>query len=171
MGLLNHWVYHFDHFWLRFSGVLSIFYPNHGGRRFLEDRTLIVGLFHSGYEKAQARWTFLGTYVLGSWSYSRGVFVLQCRLILVVKSCFQAFFYGITSERLTMRLRSHLFRNIMRMDISYFDMPHHSSGKISTRLATDAPNVKTVGFFTCFKIGHSRLLITVSVVSYKPLSP
>uniref|UniRef100_A0A914DVT8 p-glycoprotein n=1 Tax=Acrobeloides nanus TaxID=290746 RepID=A0A914DVT8_9BILA len=54
-----------------------------------------------------------------------------------------AFFYGITSERLTMRLRSHLFRNIMRMDIAYFDMPHHSSGKISTRLATDAPNVKS----------------------------
>ena len=30
------------------------------------------------------------------------------------------------------------------MDIAYFDMPHHSSGKISTRLATDAPNVKSV---------------------------
>uniref|UniRef100_A0A914E2P5 Uncharacterized protein n=1 Tax=Acrobeloides nanus TaxID=290746 RepID=A0A914E2P5_9BILA len=56
---------------------------------------------------------------------------------------FNAFFFGITSERLTMRLRSHLFKNVLRMDIAYFDMPHHSSGKISTRLATDAPNVKT----------------------------
>ena len=30
------------------------------------------------------------------------------------------------------------------MDIAYFDMPIHSSGKISTRLATDTPNVRSV---------------------------
>jgi ATP-binding cassette, subfamily B (MDR/TAP), member 1 len=30
----------------------------------------------------------------------------------------------------------------MQMDIAYFDMPTHSSAKISTRLATDTPNVK-----------------------------
>uniref|UniRef100_A0A914ER16 Uncharacterized protein n=1 Tax=Acrobeloides nanus TaxID=290746 RepID=A0A914ER16_9BILA len=53
------------------------------------------------------------------------------------------FFFALTSERMTKRLRSNLFKNIMRMDIAYFDMPQHSSGKISTRLATDTPNVKT----------------------------
>ncbi|KAE9555334.1 hypothetical protein FO519_001416 [Halicephalobus sp. NKZ332] len=55
----------------------------------------------------------------------------------------QAVLFGLSAERLTMRLRSKLFRNIMRMDISYFDMPIHSSGKLSTRLATDCPNVKS----------------------------
>ncbi|TMS37558.1 hypothetical protein L596_004463 [Steinernema carpocapsae] len=55
----------------------------------------------------------------------------------------QAFLFGMSAERLTMRLRSKLFRNIMRMDIAYFDMPNHSSGKIATRLATDTPNVKS----------------------------
>ncbi|KAK0397958.1 hypothetical protein QR680_002358 [Steinernema hermaphroditum] len=55
----------------------------------------------------------------------------------------QAFFFGFSAERVTMRLRSKLFRNIMRMDIAYFDQPKHSSGKIATRLATDTPNVKS----------------------------
>uniref|UniRef100_A0AC34QSI0 p-glycoprotein n=2 Tax=Panagrolaimus sp. JU765 TaxID=591449 RepID=A0AC34QSI0_9BILA len=55
----------------------------------------------------------------------------------------QAVLFGYSSERLTMRLRSKLFRNIMRMDIAFFDMPQHSSGKLSTRLATDCPNVKS----------------------------
>ncbi|ETN84650.1 ABC transporter, ATP-binding protein [Necator americanus] len=48
-----------------------------------------------------------------------------------------------SAERLTMRLRSNVFHNVMRMDAAYFDMPRHSAGKITTRLATDAPNVKS----------------------------
>ncbi|TKR88808.1 hypothetical protein L596_012994 [Steinernema carpocapsae] len=55
----------------------------------------------------------------------------------------QAFFFGLAAERVTMRLRSKLFRNVLRMDVTYFDHPIHSSGKIATRLATDAPNVKS----------------------------
>ncbi|KAK5970204.1 Multidrug resistance protein pgp-1 [Trichostrongylus colubriformis] len=55
----------------------------------------------------------------------------------------QCFFFGMSAERLTMRLRARIFKNVMRMDASYFDMPRHSAGKITTRLATDAPNVKS----------------------------
>ncbi|KAI1723768.1 ABC transporter transmembrane region domain-containing protein [Ditylenchus destructor] len=51
--------------------------------------------------------------------------------------------FGSCAERLTMRLRSKLFRNIMRMDITYFDSPRHATGKLTTRLATDTPNVKS----------------------------
>lgn len=57
----------------------------------------------------------------------------------------QCFFFGMSAERLTMRLRSKVFHNVMRMDATYLDMPRHSPGKITTRLATDAPNVKSVG--------------------------
>ncbi|KAJ1366073.1 Ubiquitin carboxyl-terminal hydrolase isozyme L1 [Parelaphostrongylus tenuis] len=60
------------------------------------------------------------------------------------------FFFGISSEHLTMRLRSMIFRNVMRMDANYFDMPRHSAGKITTRLATDAPNVRSA---TDFRLG------------------
>ncbi|VDM75530.1 unnamed protein product, partial [Strongylus vulgaris] len=55
----------------------------------------------------------------------------------------QCFFFGMSAEKLTMRLRSKVFHNVMRMDATYFDMPRHSPGKITTRLATDAPNVKS----------------------------
>ncbi|MFH4979050.1 hypothetical protein AB6A40_005759 [Gnathostoma spinigerum] len=54
----------------------------------------------------------------------------------------QTILFGIAGERLTQRLRSNIFRTLMRMDAAFFDMPNHSSGKLSTRLATDAPNVK-----------------------------
>ncbi|CAD6186832.1 unnamed protein product [Caenorhabditis auriculariae] len=55
----------------------------------------------------------------------------------------QCFFFGLASENLTMRLRSKVYRNILRQDATYFDSPKHSPGKITTRLATDAPNVKS----------------------------
>ncbi|CAB3398371.1 unnamed protein product [Caenorhabditis bovis] len=55
---------------------------------------------------------------------------------------FQCALFGIASERLTMRIRSKVFRNVLRQDATYFDMPTHSPGRITTRLATDAPNIK-----------------------------
>ncbi|WKY07567.1 hypothetical protein Q1695_007212 [Nippostrongylus brasiliensis] len=55
----------------------------------------------------------------------------------------QSYAFGLSAERFTKRLRSLVFRNVMRMDASYFDMPRHSAGRITTRLATDAPCVKS----------------------------
>ncbi|CAD6198759.1 unnamed protein product [Caenorhabditis auriculariae] len=68
----------------------------------------------------------------------------------------QCSFFGVASENLTMRLRSKVYRNVLRMDATYFDSPRHSPGKISTRLASDAPNVKSAldyrlgSVFNCF---------------------
>ncbi|VDK42595.1 unnamed protein product [Anisakis simplex] len=70
----------------------------------------------------------------------------------------QTFFFGLTAERLTRRLRSRLFRNILRMDMTYFDSPNHSSGKLCTRLATDTPNVKSA-------IDYRLSGVLVSIVS------
>jgi ABC-type multidrug transport system fused ATPase/permease subunit len=53
-------------------------------------------------------------------------------------------FFGWAGENLTMRMRMSVFTNMMRQDASFFDDPLHSTGKICTRLATDAPNVKQV---------------------------
>uniref|UniRef100_A0A914UQK7 ABC transmembrane type-1 domain-containing protein n=1 Tax=Plectus sambesii TaxID=2011161 RepID=A0A914UQK7_9BILA len=55
-----------------------------------------------------------------------------------------AFLLGWSAERLTMRLRFLVFENVLRQDVAYFDHPGHSSGKICTRFATDAPNIKSV---------------------------
>jgi hypothetical protein len=43
-----------------------------------------------------------------------------------------------------MRMRMGAFRNILRQDVGYFDDARHSTGKICTRLATDAPNIRAV---------------------------
>ncbi|CAI4228037.1 unnamed protein product [Auanema sp. JU1783] len=64
-------------------------------------------------------------------------------VVEAVTMLLQCFLFGLSAERLTMRLRSKVFRNVLRMDATYFDKPNHSAGKISTRLATDAPNVKS----------------------------
>ncbi|CAJ0931784.1 unnamed protein product, partial [Mesorhabditis belari] len=52
------------------------------------------------------------------------------------------FLMGKSGESITMRMRLRLFRNILRQDGSYFDNPNHSSGKLTTRLASDAPNIR-----------------------------
>uniref|UniRef100_A0AC35GNH9 Uncharacterized protein n=1 Tax=Panagrolaimus sp. PS1159 TaxID=55785 RepID=A0AC35GNH9_9BILA len=71
------------------------------------------------------------------------IMLLLCGLVQGGTAFIQSALFGYAAEKLTTRLRTSLFCNIMRMDIGYFDMPTHSSGKISTRLATDTPNVKS----------------------------
>uniref|UniRef100_A0A914PIW6 ABC transmembrane type-1 domain-containing protein n=1 Tax=Panagrolaimus davidi TaxID=227884 RepID=A0A914PIW6_9BILA len=71
------------------------------------------------------------------------IMLLLCGLVQGGTAFIQSALFGYAAEKLTTRLRTSLFCNIMRMDIGYFDMPNHSSGKISTRLATDTPNVKS----------------------------
>ncbi|CAD5216666.1 unnamed protein product [Bursaphelenchus xylophilus] len=49
---------------------------------------------------------------------------------------------GQVGERMTMRLRIEVFKNILRQDGAYFDDLRHSTGKLTARLASDAPNVQ-----------------------------
>ncbi|EYC19304.1 hypothetical protein Y032_0024g1008 [Ancylostoma ceylanicum] len=75
----------------------------------------------------------------------------------------QCFFFGMSAERLTMRLRSKVFHNVMRMDATYFDMPRHSPGKITTRLATDAPNVKSAIDFRLGSVFNSVVSVCCGI--------
>ncbi|KHJ99471.1 ABC transporter transmembrane region, partial [Oesophagostomum dentatum] len=52
--------------------------------------------------------------------------------------------FGKVSEELTLGYRVKTFRNILYQDAAYFDNPQHAPGRLITRLATDAPNVKAV---------------------------
>ncbi len=56
----------------------------------------------------------------------------------------QTVLFGWAGERLTMRLRLRVFANVLRQDGTFFDDVRHSTGRICTRLATDARNVKSV---------------------------
>lgn len=59
-------------------------------------------------------------------------------LAMFLQSCLFAY----SGEKLTMRLRRKTFSHILRMEIGWFDDKHHSTGALTTRLATDASMVK-----------------------------
>ncbi|XP_078091179.1 ATP-dependent translocase ABCB1 [Mustelus asterias] len=54
----------------------------------------------------------------------------------------QGFTFGKSGEILTMRLRYMAFKAMMRQDISWFDDSKNNTGALTTRLATDASQVK-----------------------------
>lgn len=54
--------------------------------------------------------------------------------------------YSAAGERLTMKLRSNAFTNVLRQDIGWFEDERHTTGKIATRLATDVPMIKSVSY-------------------------
>lgn len=53
-------------------------------------------------------------------------------------------FFGLFSENLVFAYRIRAFRNILYQDATYFDDPKCVPGKLITRLASDAPNMKAV---------------------------
>lgn len=52
--------------------------------------------------------------------------------------------FGNIGERLTTRLRLHLFRSIMRQDVAFFDEKPNSVGALTTLLQTDTSKVRTM---------------------------
>ncbi|KAK6766127.1 hypothetical protein RB195_025809 [Necator americanus] len=92
--------------------------------------------------------------------------------------------FGKVSEELTLSYRMKAFRNILYQDAAYFDNPQHAPGRLITRLATDAPNVKAVvdsrmmhviynmtswaiciilAFTSCWQIGVVGLVLSVTL--------
>ncbi|CAJ0935929.1 unnamed protein product, partial [Mesorhabditis belari] len=51
-------------------------------------------------------------------------------------------YFGKAACGVTERLRLNTFRNVLSQDGAYFDSSKHSPGKVATRLATDAPNIR-----------------------------
>ncbi|GBG24499.1 ABC transporter B family member 3 [Hondaea fermentalgiana] len=54
----------------------------------------------------------------------------------------QLSFFGIISERMTLRIRSSLFESMLKQDIGFFDAKKNSVGALAARLSTDAALVK-----------------------------
>eukprot|EP00475_Leptophrys_vorax_P021214 TRINITY_DN2894_c0_g1_i1.p1 TRINITY_DN2894_c0_g1~~TRINITY_DN2894_c0_g1_i1.p1 ORF type:complete len:1165 (+),score=378.73 TRINITY_DN2894_c0_g1_i1:197-3496(+) len=52
--------------------------------------------------------------------------------------------YGKVGEVLTFRLRNQLFDHLLKQEIAWFDLPENSPGILSTRLATDAEQVRAL---------------------------
>ncbi|KAF8373262.1 pgp-1 [Pristionchus pacificus] len=76
----------------------------------------------------------------------------------------EVFFLGSGGERLTMRLRSRLFRNVISHEIGFFDNPKHATGKICTRLSTDVPQIRTAVDYRIGTVASTFISIFFGVV-------
>lgn len=67
-------------------------------------------------------------------------------LMILLKNLFfllnQIFLFSCSGEALTKRLRSRVFRSILRQDVAYFDQANHNTGALCTYLATEASAVQ-----------------------------
>ncbi|XP_051008007.1 ATP-dependent translocase ABCB1 isoform X7 [Acomys russatus] len=70
------------------------------------------------------------------------LFFLVLGMVSFVTFFFQGFTFGKAGEILTKRLRYMVFKSMLRQDISWFDDHRNSTGTLTTRLASDAANVK-----------------------------
>lgn len=66
------------------------------------------------------------------------------------------FALGTYGEKISMKLRLAVYKNLLRQDCSYFDSPNHSVGVLTSRLSQDASNVQAVCFtsYTLIVILH-----------------
>ena len=55
---------------------------------------------------------------------------------------------GFAGDRLTERLRTHMFQAMLRQDMSWFDRRSNSTGALTTRLANDASEIQGVSDLT-----------------------
>ncbi|GMT26053.1 hypothetical protein PFISCL1PPCAC_17350, partial [Pristionchus fissidentatus] len=76
----------------------------------------------------------------------------------------EVYFLGSGGERLTMRLRSRLFRNVISHEIAFFDSPKHATGKICTRLSTDVPQIRTAVDYRIGTVASTFISITLGVI-------
>lgn len=50
--------------------------------------------------------------------------------------------FGYVGEKLSMRLRTQVYKSLLRQDGKFYDDIRHSTGKLTARLSSDAPNVQ-----------------------------
>jgi ABC-type multidrug transport system fused ATPase/permease subunit len=73
---------------------------------------------------------------------------------------FSGALFGYVGEKLSKRLRTNVFGSLLRQDGKFYDDARHSTGKLSARLASDAPNVQAA---VDQRLGKSFLLLLSSL--------
>ncbi|CAB3399755.1 unnamed protein product [Caenorhabditis bovis] len=79
---------------------------------------------------------------LSSRALLNSLWFLLLAIVSGLSTYFSGSLLGKCGETMSGRLRMDVFRNIMQQDASYFDDPKHNVGTLTSRLATDAPNVQ-----------------------------
>ncbi|XP_042479661.1 ABC transporter B family member 9-like [Macadamia integrifolia] len=65
---------------------------------------------------------------------------LGCITLVAIPA--QHYLFGVVGGKLILRIRSMSFEKVAHQEISWFDVPAHSSGAIGARLSVDASNVR-----------------------------
>jgi ATP-binding cassette subfamily B (MDR/TAP) protein 1 len=52
--------------------------------------------------------------------------------------------FGISSEKLTLRVRKIIFSAMLRQEVAWFDEPENKVGALCTRLSSDAADLQRV---------------------------
>lgn len=69
---------------------------------------------------------------------------------------FQTAFYGWASECVVDAIKVRTFASVLRRDAKYFDQNETSNAKIIAKINSDAPQLKSVCFYSC-NINNSHL--------------
>ncbi|CAF0852957.1 unnamed protein product [Adineta ricciae] len=103
--------------------------------------------------------------------------------LMLITMFLQSFLFATSGEELTQRLRSKIFRALLRQEVAYFDQTENSTGALCTRLATEASDVQGatgirigtmlqnfsnlgVGIILAFVYGWSLTLIMLAFVPF-----
>ncbi|KER32692.1 hypothetical protein T265_12778, partial [Opisthorchis viverrini] len=76
----------------------------------------------------------------------------------------EGYFFGMSGERLTQRLRSQLFKAILSQDIGWFDRQENQPGILTARLATEASKLKSLSGSSLGFIVEAGVLSIISIV-------
>ncbi|PAV88825.1 hypothetical protein WR25_06281 [Diploscapter pachys] len=93
------------------------------------------------------------------------IIFISIGVAVVITQVISSVMFSIVSENLSIRFRVRSFHNILYQDAAFFDNPTHSPGKIITRLAVDAPNIKALVDNRALQIinGVSTLIAIVAI--------
>lgn len=69
---------------------------------------------------------------------------LACGAFL--SSTAKSFTFGVAQERMTLRLRDQAFNVLVNQKASYYDMPENARGTLTSHLATDPNDARTLLF-------------------------
>ncbi|TPP58268.1 Multidrug resistance protein 1 [Fasciola gigantica] len=76
----------------------------------------------------------------------------------------QGFFFGVSGERLTRRVRCKLFESVMKQEIGWFDRTENQPGVLTVLLATEASKLKSISGAQLGYIVEAIVMVVMSLV-------
>lgn len=88
--------------------------------------------------------------------------------VFLVSMFFRIFVMAVAVEKVMARIRSECFKNIMRQHVGWFDNPKQSPQRLTTRLASDVPQIKAVlnARLSAFISGLATIIAALVIAFY-----